>query len=239
MSLEHPASGRSRQRSADRRHVGRARRSLVPVALVALLVLAGCAGTGQPVGPGAAATTGLSSPLANAGPLPTTVDGGRLDPATLAGKPVVLWFWAPWCAVCRGEGPTIAKVASEFTGKVRFIGVAGEGTLPAMTAFVKATGTGGLTHLADVSGSVWRDYGVSVQPAFAFITADGTVDLRIGSLDEATLRARVTELGGGIRTSTVTSTPGQYCSRAPDGRQICGASGPPHSATTTGPTRTP
>src|SRR5690349_4792459 len=99
MSLEHPVNGRPSQRSGGRRHVGRARRSLVPVALVALLVLAGCAGTGQPAGPGAAATTGLSSPLANAGPLPTTLDGGRLDPTTLAGKPVVLWFWAPWCAI--------------------------------------------------------------------------------------------------------------------------------------------
>jgi thiol-disulfide isomerase/thioredoxin len=158
--------------------------------------------------------------------------GGRLDSASLAGNPVVLWFWAPWCPICRSEGPAIAKVASEFDGRVRFIGVAGEGTVPAMNAFVKETRTGGLTHLADVSGSVWRSYGVAVQPAFAFITANGTADLRIGGLDEQTLRARVAELAAGARTSTVTMTPGQYCSRAPDGRLVCGASGPGHGATT-------
>jgi hypothetical protein len=25
-----------------------------------------------------------------------TVDGGQLDGAELAGKPVAMWFWAPW-----------------------------------------------------------------------------------------------------------------------------------------------
>jgi thiol-disulfide isomerase/thioredoxin len=145
---------------------------------------------------------------------------------------VVLWFWAPWCPICRSEGPSIARVASEFAGKVSFVGVAGQGTVPAMTQFVRQTGTGALTQLADVSGAVWRDYGVSVQPSFAFITADGTAQVRVGSLDAATLRARVAELAAGASISKVTMTPGQYCSRAPDGRLVCGASGPAHSATT-------
>lgn len=212
------------------------RRSVVPVALLSaltMLALAGCTGPVRPVGSSAGApTTGLSSPLGNLGPLPATIDGGRLAPASLAGKPVVLWFWAPWCSICRGEGPTVARVAAQFTGRVRFIGVAGEDTVPAMTTFVQQTGTGALTHLADVTGVIWRDYGVSVQPAFAFITADGTADLRIGGLDEQTLRARVAELAAGTRTSSVTMTPGLYCSRAPDGRTVCGASGPAHTSTT-------
>lgn len=221
-----------------RRHPG-PRRSVAAVAMLAVLALAGCAHAVRPVGSStAAAHTGPSSPLASVGPLPATIAGGRLDPASLSGKPLVLWFWAPWCSICRSEGPTIAKVAAQFTGKVRFIGVAGEDTVPAMTAFVQQTGTGTLTQLADVNGVVWRDYGVSAQPAFAFITADGTADLRIGSLDEQTLRTRVAELAAGAPTSSVTMTPGLYCSRAPDGRTVCGASGPPHSPTSrTTPTR--
>lgn len=215
-----------------------ARWSVVASAVAALLVLAGCTATAHPADSGVGPTTALSSPLAGAGPLPATLDGARLDPASLTGKPVVLWFWAPWCAVCRGEGPTIAKVAAQFHGRVRFIGVAGQGTVPAMTAFVQQTGTTGLTHLADVTGAVWRSYGVAVQPAFAFITPAGAADLRIGSLDEQTLRARVAELAAGTRTSTVRMTPGLYCSRAPDGRTVCGESGPPHSATSS-PTHTP
>lgn len=239
MIFKHRPSVAGRKRTASRLRPARPWGPVVLSVLLALLVLAGCASKDQPAGSGVAPTTGLSSPLANIGPLPATLGGDRLDPTSLAGKPVVLWFWAPWCPVCRSEGPSIAKVAAQYTGRVRFIGVAGEGTVAAMRAFVKETRTGGLTQLADVNGTIWRDYGVSVQPALAFITADGTADLRIGSLDERTLRARVAELAAGATTSSVPVTRGLYCSRAPDGRLICGAGGPSHSATTTGSTPTP
>ncbi|PAZ13053.1 hypothetical protein CLM62_26490 [Streptomyces sp. SA15] len=35
----------------------------------------------------------------------TTVDGKAFAGTSPAGKDAVLWFWAPWCAVCRGEAP--------------------------------------------------------------------------------------------------------------------------------------
>ncbi|KRF29007.1 redoxin domain-containing protein [Phycicoccus sp. Soil802] len=233
MFSNYPAYGAGRQRSDGMKRLGRTRGPLILSAVLALLLLAGCAGKDQPASPGLAPTTGQSTPLAGIRPRPATLGGGPFDPASLAGKPVVLWFWAPWCPICRSEGPAIRNVAAEFTGRVRFIGVAGQDTVPAMDAFVKETHTDGLTHLADVNGSIWREYGVSVQPAFAFITADGKADLQIGGLDEQTLRSRVAELAAGASTSTVTMTPGGTCSRAPDGRLICQSAGPAHTATTT------
>ena len=55
-------------------------------------------------------------PAVVANPLPvfssTTLDGQSVTQATYEGKPTIMWFWAPWCSVCRGEAPTISEVAS-------------------------------------------------------------------------------------------------------------------------------
>lgn len=117
-----------------------------------------------------------------------TVDGARFDGASLAGKPVVLWFWAPWCTVCRGEAPYVAAIAKEFGGRVQFIGVAGLGPESDMQQFVTQTKTGGFTHLADVDGSIWNHFGIAAQPAFVFIRADGSDQRFLGGLGADDLR---------------------------------------------------
>ncbi|MCB7136597.1 redoxin domain-containing protein [Cellulosimicrobium marinum] len=112
----------------------------------------------------------------------TTVDGSSLDLASLAGEPVVLWFWAPWCTVCRGEAPDVAQVAADLEGEVTFVGVPGLGEVDAMRGFVADTGTGGFDHLVDADGAVWNHYGVVSQPSYVLVAPDGSSELVVGAL---------------------------------------------------------
>lgn len=35
--------------------------------------------------------------------------------------PVLVDYWAPWCAPCRMVGPTIDKIADEYKGKFKIV----------------------------------------------------------------------------------------------------------------------
>ncbi len=127
----------------------------------------------------------------------TTLSGAEFAGADLVGRPTVLWFWAPWCTICRTEGPGVAKVAESLQGDVRFLGVPGLGEVDEMQQFVQDTGTGELTHLVDGDGSLWAGFGVIAQPAFAFISADGEIEVVNGSLppDDLTEAAQALTAG--------------------------------------------
>ncbi|MFW6720298.1 redoxin domain-containing protein [Streptomyces sp. MAR4 CNY-716] len=103
----------------------------------------------------------------------TTVDGNPFDAKTLAGKPVVLWFWAPWCTVCQGQGPETARVAAEFGGKAHVIGVAGLDKPQAMQDFVADTEVGAFPHLSDEAGDIWKKFEITEQSVYVILDKDG------------------------------------------------------------------
>lgn len=126
----------------------------------------------------------------------TTLEGDTFDGAELAGSPSVLWFWAPWCPICQAEAPEIAEAAAAHPG-VTFVGVAARDEVPAMEAFVQNHDLDGFTHLADVDGAVWAQFGVTYQPAFAFVGADGSIEVISGRLSPSELDERLTAIGTG------------------------------------------
>lgn len=123
-----------------------------------------------------------------------TVDGKELNGADLAGKPVVLWFWAPWCPKCQREAPGMAAAAKEHSGKVTFLGVAALDKVPAMQQFVQKYGLQSFQHVADEDSAVWKRFGVTAQPAYAFIDTAGKVDVVTSQLSEQDLNQRLSKL---------------------------------------------
>jgi thiol-disulfide isomerase/thioredoxin len=179
------------------------RLSLV-LAAAAALVLAGCGGDpAEPEQPEQPPTSQAPAPSADppASDQPpaevpetlaftgTTVAGGSFDAAELAGDPVVLWFWAPWCPICRGQAPDVLAAAEQVT----VVGVGGLDQASAMQGFVDDTGTGELTHLSDPDGAIWQKFGVQTQYTYVLIDAGGEVRYT-GPLQRQELLDRVGEL---------------------------------------------
>jgi thiol-disulfide isomerase/thioredoxin len=180
--------------------------------LASLLVLAGCSSSTQtdqvPVNAeptSSEITNEASVELVEEGqtdlavtPLPAfssvTLTGESVTQANYEGKPTIMWFWAPWCTVCRAEAPTLAEVATELDGSVDVVGVAALGSIDEMNTFVTDTGISNFSQLADPDAEVWGVFGVASQPAFAFISADGSIDVVQGSLGKDAILQRAADL---------------------------------------------
>jgi thiol-disulfide isomerase/thioredoxin len=113
----------------------------------------------------------------------TTLDGKHFDGASMAGHPVVLWFWAPWCATCAGEAATVANAADQYRGKVDILGVAGMGPEKDMHQFVKDEQVDSITHLSDDAGVVWKRFGITEQSLYVMLDRTGKVVVK-GFMDD-------------------------------------------------------
>ena len=52
---------------------------------------------------------------------PINVDDGTFESVVVKStEPVLVDFWAPWCAPCRMVAPIVEELASEYEGKVAF-----------------------------------------------------------------------------------------------------------------------
>jgi thiol-disulfide isomerase/thioredoxin len=124
----------------------------------------------------------------------TKVDGGDFDGATLVGKPVLFWFWAPRCPVCRGQIGQVQRIARDNEGKVNVVGVGSGDSTKALSRF--AADVPGMTHLSDVSGAVWRHFEVTQQSSFVLLDAKGTKVYSVGYGGSDDLAKRVAAVAG-------------------------------------------
>lgn len=130
-------------------------------------------------------------PLGDLGP----PDG--IDMAVPPGEPVVVNFWATWCAPCVEEMPMLQRVADDLD--IRTVGVDYLDLQPDKA--VALADELGITYplVRDDDGAFGQAIGLIGTPTTLLVDPDGVVRRRLtGALTEEQLRTAITEdLGGG------------------------------------------
>lgn len=160
---------------------------------IGALVVTGLLSRQEGAGPEAAGLGPVSGPESL--PLPDVELEGFEEgaaPVRLAefrGAPLVVNFWATWCAPCVAEMPEFQEVAEDTAGQVTFLGVNyRDPERQAARAFVTELG---ITYelAADPAGELLAEVGGVGMPTTLFVDADGVVTYRhTGALDIDQLR---------------------------------------------------
>lgn len=94
----------------------------------------------------------------------------RLD--ELKGRKVLLYFWAPWCGVCKAAAPNVASIAKSQDAEVLSIALSYKSEAD-VERVAREHGIPGPVLLGD--SGVRESYAVSAYPTFYVIGADGTI----------------------------------------------------------------
>ncbi len=113
-----------------------------------------------------------------------------LSLSDLKGKPVVLNFWASWCAPCKEELPLLERTWSHLQAQgtdVLFLGIDFQEARNVATTFLQLYGIS-YPIVLDGDGAVTLTYGITALPQTVFINRAGVVARRIpGELTTTTL----------------------------------------------------
>ncbi len=143
---------------------------------------------------------GLVGPDVTGAALPSgsfsRLEGGLGSFADYRGTPLVVNFFASWCAPCAAEMPDFESVHQDLGDRVAFVGVNLRDQVGAASALVESTG---VTYdvFRDPSGDLATAMGVVAMPSTLFVAPDGrVVEVKAGELSADELRQRVDQLVG-------------------------------------------
>jgi thiol-disulfide isomerase/thioredoxin len=129
--------------------------------------------------PGAGATGDMQLEIAG-----RTLDGGSFDTADVAGRPVVVNFFASWCAPCNSEAPDLVAFAKAHP-EVAFVGVNVGDKQADAEGFVARYGLP-YPVVYDGQGTIAQRYGVDGIPVTMFFDKTGKrVATVVGATDRA------------------------------------------------------
>lgn len=162
------------------------------------------ASTPVPTTPGPASSSAAPTKSATApeAPVPaslrftgTTTTGREFDGADLQGRPVLLWFWAPWCPTCRSQLPEVNQLAVTYKGKLQVVAVGSLDSADAISGFADDIDPD-TVRLSDTQGSIWKHFRVTEQSSYVVLDAEGTEAFRSGYGGSADLVDEVAAVTG-------------------------------------------
>lgn len=162
------------------------------IPIVVLLVLIGFLAIGLKHDP-----REIPSPLIGK-PMPafalTSLDGSKpVTQAELQGRPLLVNFFASWCAGCQVEHPVLMKLSREY--KVEIVGLDYKDTQADAEQWLQRHGNPYRSVIADPAGQAGLDWGVYGVPETYVIGADGNVLYKhIGPVTEDAWRSRIAPL---------------------------------------------
>ncbi len=106
--------------------------------------------------------------------------GSDFGIADARGQPMVINFWASWCAPCRDEMPVLQETWQEYESEVLFVGVDTQESDRSYAPSEALLNEFGLTYPSgkDERNRINIDYGLFGVPETFFVRADGTVSYR-------------------------------------------------------------
>lgn len=127
-----------------------------------------------------------------------TPEGDIHTLADYEGRPVLVFFWASWCSVCKAAMPGLEAVYRDFSPQGFAILAINTTTQDTLSTAVNYFTSQGYTYimLLDQDGTAANQYRMRAVPTSVLVGPDGIVrDVVIGSgVSEGFLRARVGEL---------------------------------------------
>lgn len=108
-----------------------------------------------------------------------TLSNEEFSLARVAGKVVVINFWASWCGPCVEEIPSLIELIEKFRGEVQLVAISNDTSEEQMKAFLKAfpgLQNASIHLLWDPQFSIMRSYNVGRLPE-SFV-ADRSLKLR-------------------------------------------------------------
>lgn len=112
---------------------------------------------------------------------------GTVALSDLRGEPVVINFWASWCAPCEDEAPLFKRAHELYGDRIAFLGIDIKDARTDALAFVEEYGLD-YPSVRDETQEIYAAYGLTGQPETFFVDADGILVKHFpGPVDEAAL----------------------------------------------------